>query len=480
MPSVKSSFRRRPAAGGGQRAGFLSNSLRLAMLTLLSAGGTVNAAEPLREGHREGHREAHREAYREVPMPPGFHVEATELEGPVFANKQGMTLYIWPQHKLRNGYSGEPQGAIECGDEVIRVTAGLMSPYPPGILLPELGTRKSCTDLWPPVIAATGAEPVGEWTLLERDDGRRQWAYEEQALYTSIRDQQPGDTIGGSKRDIDGDAPAGRQPAGPPAALPPGFDVRTTNIGRMLTTDKLYAVYAFDDDRATSSACRDRCLDTRKPLLAPALARSRGEWSILERSPGVRQWVFRGEPLYSYSLDPSPLSQVGSDAPGWHNVFTQTAPAYPSSFSVQNSIAGEVLADREGRTIYLYQCGEDSADQLACDHPADTQVYRLAMCGAGDPERCMEYWPYVRADDHEVSANRSWRILTIDPRSGRRVSAASPAALRVWAYRDRPVYTFAGDKKPGDVNGAGTGEWRGKRNGLFAFWLRDDFMEGIE
>ena len=50
--------------------------------------------------------------------------------------------------------------------------------------------------------------------------------------------------------------------------------------------------------------------------------------------------------------------------------------------------------------------------------------------------------------------------------------------MRVWAYRDRPVYTFSGDKQPGDLNGAGTGEWRGQRNGLQAFWLRDDFWRG--
>jgi predicted lipoprotein with Yx(FWY)xxD motif len=463
MQSVKSSSRRWHRGSRWRRI-----TTRAARLPLLACLASAVAAEPLRE------------PYREVPMPPGFRVQATELEGPVFANPEGMTLYSWPQHKLRNGYSGEAQGAIECNDEVITVTAGLMSPYPPGIRLPDIDSRPSCTDLWPPVLAGADAEPVGKWTLLTRRDGNRQWAYDEQALYTSVRDQQPGDTWGGSKRRIDGDAPAGRIPVGPPAAVPPGFDVRTTNVGRILTTDALYAVYAFDDDNAGEAACVDRCLETRRPVLAPALARAQGDWAILERAPGVRQWVFRGEPLYTYTLDPSPLSQVGSDAPGWHNVFTQPAPTPPAGFTVQATIAGDVLADREGRTIYLYQCGEDSADQLACDHPDSTQVYRFAMCGAGDPARCLAYWPYVEAGAGEISHSRSWRILHIDPMSGRKVAADAPAALRVWAFRDRPVYTFAGDRQPGDVNGAGTGEWRGKRNGLLAFWLRDDFMGGTQ
>ncbi|MCH2099118.1 MAG: hypothetical protein MK142_12075, partial [Pseudomonadales bacterium] len=78
------------------------------------------------------------EAWREVPMPPGFQVVITETEGPLFADAEGRTLYKWPHHKHRNGYSGETPGNPACYDEVITVTAGLMSPYPPGIELPEV------------------------------------------------------------------------------------------------------------------------------------------------------------------------------------------------------------------------------------------------------------------------------------------------------------------------------------------------------
>ncbi|MFK8043256.1 hypothetical protein [Congregibacter sp.] len=428
----------------------------------------------------------HREAYREAPMPPRFHIEHTELEGPVFANEQGKTLYTWPQLKLRNGYSGEAAGQTACYDEVVTVTAGLMSPYPPGIQLPEIETRPSCTDLWQPVLADTDAEPLGDWSLLLRKDGARQWAYKEQALYTSVRDKQPGDTYGGSRRKRradgsgEGDAPAGRVPAGPPARLPPGFAVKTTSLGRMLTTHQNYAVYAYKNDSAESVACIEECLRERKPVLAPALARAFDEWTVLERAPGVRQWVFRGSPLYTYTQDPEPWSQVGSDESGWSNVFTQRVPSLPPSFTLQQTLAGMVLADAKGKTIYTYQCGDDSVDQLACDHPDDTQVYRLAICGGGDAKRCAEHWPYVRANDEESSASRAWRIVNINPETGRFVAASDPKALRVWAYRDRPVYTYSGDKVPGDVHGAGTGEWRGKRNGLLAHWVRDDYMKGIQ
>lgn len=418
------------------------------------------------------------EQWLNVPTPPGFRVENTELEGPVFADSEGRTLYEWPLHVQRNGYSGESPGTPACYDEVLTVTAGLMSPYPPGIVLPELDTRPACTDLWPPVYAADDAEPVGDWSVVERRDGTRQWAYDEQPLYTSVRDARPGDVLGGSKQPYGGDSPAYRVPVGPPPAVPPGFAVRTTAKGRLLTTDRNDSVYAYGGDTPAESTCRGKCEYRYPPLLAPSLARASGEWTIIERSPGVRQWVYRGEPLYTHALDEHSWSQEGSDEPGWHNVYTQTAPPFPPSFTVQTTIVGDVLADARGMTVYIYNCGDDSQDQLSCDHPDDTQVYRLAMCGGGDPARCLEYWPYVRAADGDAGSSRSWSVIAIDPATGHRADPEQPDAIRVWAYRDRPVYTYAGDREAGDTHGDGTGEWRGQRNGLRAFWLRNDLLEG--
>ena len=418
------------------------------------------------------------ESYVEVPMPPGFGVQATELEGPVFTDNEDRTLYIWPLHKQRNGYSGESPGTPRCYDEVLTVTAGLMSPYPAGIELPDLDNRPSCTDLWPPVLADEDAKAVGDWSIVTRRDGQRQWAFREQPIYTSVRDQQPGDVLGGTSREYGGDSPANRVPIGPPPLVPPGFSVTTTTSGRLLTTDKNESIYAHVDDTPDQSRCDNECLLTWRPVLAPALASARDDWALLERSPGVRQWVFRGKPLYTYALDQHSWSMQGGDEPGWGNVYTQRTPPFPDSFTVQESLAGDVLADSSGMTVYTYVCGDDSADQLACDHPDDPQAYRLAMCGGGDAKKCLAYWPYVRAGVDAESRSGAWSVMAIDPATGHRAAPEEPSAVRVWAYRDRPVYTFSGDERPGDLNGAGTGEWRGQRNGLQAFWLRDDYWRG--
>jgi predicted lipoprotein with Yx(FWY)xxD motif len=142
---------------------------------------------------------------------------------------------------------------------------------------------------------------------------------------------------------------------------------------------------------------------------------------------------------------------------------------------VQETTIGEVLADARGMTIYRYGCGDDAADQLACDHPSQTQAYRLAMCGGGDPERCLRTFPYVIAPKGARSESRAWTIMSIDPMTGRRSEMGKPGAVQVWAYRDRPVYTYSGDRQPGDTHADSHGEMRGQRNGYKAFWLRDDF-----
>lgn len=459
---VKSILRRHDRRLSVAHEVLLAVGLSLSALAVSASGGDAGIVEQ----------------YVDVPMPPGFHVEASEIEIPVFADTAGRTLYKWPFKGLRNGYSGESLGNPGCYDEVRMETAGLMSPYPAGVLLPELDTRPSCTDLWPPAVAADSAEPVGKWTILDRKDGTRQWAFEEHPLYTSVLDKEPGDVYGGTTRNSGGDSPAIRVPVGPPSMIPPGFAVKTTTVGRLLTTDKTYSVYAFADDTPETSMCVGGCARIWDPIIAPALALPKGEWSIIERSAGVRQWAFRQQPLYTYTLDASAWSQEGSDVPGWSNVYLQRAPQNPDAFTLQPTLVGEVLADSSGMTIYTYVCGDDSADQLSCDHPTDTQVYRLAMCGGGDADKCQDYWRYVTAAAGVQGTSRSWRVVNIDPATGHFADDGQAGALRVWAYRDRPVYTYGGDAQPGDVNGDGTGEWRGQRNGLSAFWLRDDYLRG--
>ncbi|HEY4369662.1 MAG TPA: hypothetical protein VGN07_20680 [Steroidobacteraceae bacterium] len=457
--------------------------------TPLVAGAAAAAKDPQGNQSNQGAKDAasskywqsadmpEREPYRVEPMPPGFQVIVAEFEGPIFADHEGRTLYTWPLRSLRNGATGDRQTkASACTQEVLRVTGGLMSPYPAGLVLPDLDTRPSCVALWPPVLAPKDAKKVGKWSVIPREDGADQWAYDGYPVYTSVLDQQPGDVRGGTKMAGGGDGGVVRDPIGPKPAVPPEFQVLSSSSGRLLVSKERYSVYTWDGDGPNVSNCDDKCLVDWTPVRAPEIATARDGWVIIKGATGINQWAFRGKPLYTYNHDRGLRSFWGADVPGWHNIYTQRTLPPPEGFTVQDVEAGgEVLADSRGRTIYTYNCRDDSYAQLACDNPDSTQAYRLAICGNGDPKVCRETFPYVIAPAGAKGVGRLWSVIAIDPDTGHR-AVPGQASLNVWAYRDRPVYTYAGDDKPGVTNGDGYGEFTGKRNGFKAFVFRDIFQ----
>lgn len=52
-----------------------------------------------------------------------------------------------------------------------------------------------CTTIWPPFLAGSG-ETGGDWTVIVRDDGSKQWAFLGKPLYLWSKDQKPGDMTG--------------------------------------------------------------------------------------------------------------------------------------------------------------------------------------------------------------------------------------------------------------------------------------------
>ena len=53
----------------------------------------------------------------------------------------------------------------------------------------------ACTGLWPPLAATASATATGDYTIVARDDGSKQWAYKKRPLYNWNNDQKPGDTL---------------------------------------------------------------------------------------------------------------------------------------------------------------------------------------------------------------------------------------------------------------------------------------------
>lgn len=53
-----------------------------------------------------------------------------------------------------------------------------------------------CATNWPPLLAAADAKAQGDYTIITRDDGTKQWAYKGKPLYLWIKDGKPGDRTG--------------------------------------------------------------------------------------------------------------------------------------------------------------------------------------------------------------------------------------------------------------------------------------------
>ena len=53
-----------------------------------------------------------------------------------------------------------------------------------------------CATNWPPLMAADTDKPAGDYTVITRDDGKKQWAMKGKPLYYWAKDSKPGDKTG--------------------------------------------------------------------------------------------------------------------------------------------------------------------------------------------------------------------------------------------------------------------------------------------
>ncbi|NMM12856.1 MAG: hypothetical protein HHJ17_04825 [Rhodoferax sp.] len=53
-----------------------------------------------------------------------------------------------------------------------------------------------CAANWPPLLGSESDKPSGDYTLIMRDDGKKQWAVKGKPLYFWSKDSKPGDKTG--------------------------------------------------------------------------------------------------------------------------------------------------------------------------------------------------------------------------------------------------------------------------------------------
>ena len=86
---------------------------------------------------------------------------ADTANGKIYTDAKGMTLYTFDKDEA---------GKSNCYDK--------------------------CAVNWPPLAAAADAKAEDDWTIVDRTDGTKMWAYDGKPLYFFVKDTKPGDAMG--------------------------------------------------------------------------------------------------------------------------------------------------------------------------------------------------------------------------------------------------------------------------------------------
>ncbi|QKV55874.1 MAG: hypothetical protein HT580_00250 [Dechloromonas sp.] len=120
------------------------------------------------------------------------------MNAPKFAQSLVFALFVSASLAACSSYETKPAGPA-------MVSAGVLT-GPNGMTLytfdkDAAGSGKSvcngpCATNWPPFYVAEGQMASGDYSIVTRDDGKKQWAFKGKPLYYWAKDQKPGDMTG--------------------------------------------------------------------------------------------------------------------------------------------------------------------------------------------------------------------------------------------------------------------------------------------
>lgn len=357
-----------------------------------------------------------RKAAADMAAPIGITFQHVRLPGggmgggaiTVFADDRGRTLYTSEQDK-------EP-GKSSC--------------------------TASCEASWLPVLATGRQDAPAHWSLIRREKSAQQWAYKGKPLYLSVKDEAPGEAKGHSVEQ-GWRVAAARYDEG--LQLPPGLAAKEVAKlgGQVLVNEFNMPLYVQARGVASEkSACvRGRCANNFIPYVAGLLSRPTENFTVIERGDGIRQWAFQGQALYSYDGDIQAGDAKGVLQDGGWSAALLVRYFMPQDVKVVHTpFGGDTFATTKGQTLYVLNIATPNQGRsfryVNLPNPTVGRALGPAACDI----ECVKTWRPLRAPQSARPAGL-WDVVT---RSD---------GTRQWAYRGFPVYTYAGDKTPGDMNG---------------------------
>ncbi len=245
--------------------------------------------------------------------------------------------------------------------------------------------------------------------------------------------------------DASGDA-AAAQPAESSRSLP-AATVGSSELGDILVGEGGLTLYGFTNDVDAISVCNDACADAWPPLIvdedwsvAPGL--DLGIFATTTRDDGQLQLVAGKWPLYFFAGDAS-AGDINGQGSGdvWFAVdtggilITDDAAAAPAEapttglVSTGSTEAGDVLVDANGLSLYGFTPDEAGAP----------------TCGGA----CADAWPPVTLPSADLPSDLDPEIFSVVEG----IDGGFQLKAGKW-----PLYRFAGDAAPGDINGQGSGD----------------------
>ncbi len=309
-----------------------------------------------------------------------------------------------------------------------------------------------CLTRWRPALAPAKARPLGEWTVVPRNDGTRQWAFRGKPLYTFLKENEfkdfthlyfsrspPGRVQQVAGAGVDGAVVVEADP-GDRMKLPVGISVaeNLTANGMILASGPFNSpLYAYSgkspDDRKVTKGFR--------PFPAAMADRALGDFAIRNRPDGSRQWVYLGQPLFTFDDDTDPGDVNGVD------VIPGMAPAMAFRFYLPPEVAikkdehvhGRFTEAKTGRFLYVRdRLGYGGAGRFGPER-LDPLVGRAVGISGCDQE-CEKEWKPLLASK-EAQPRGHWTLYD------------RPDGRRQWAYRMYALYTHPSDA-PDSVYGA--------------------------
>jgi predicted lipoprotein with Yx(FWY)xxD motif len=295
-----------------------------------------------------------------------------------------------------------------------------------------------CATAWPPLLAPADAAVTPEWSVVARPNGTKQWTYRGKPLYRCSKDTKAGETAGDG---ADGkwhlavyEIPT--TTVSPPAKI--SVNANATAGGDVFVDYRGHTIYVMADSR---SECRNDCMRGWSPLAAAQLAIGSRDWTITVRDGDLRQWAYKGQPVYTFDGDVKPGDANGVFGnKAWRAAILRS---YPTPPQVRTSRVGSVTiwTTADGMTLYArdryqYVPGSFNADDGSTSTVVTGREIGTQACEGG----CPEYWkPFEAVAGAQASGY--WSILT------------RPEGTKQWAYQGYALYTNAHDKKPGEMMG---------------------------